>query len=62
MGMNIHNILSFSPNLSCFLESAQFGLVDRMEFNPFLCLFPNRVCWLSCQARKGFIFSIGICI
>ena len=37
MGMNIHNILSFSPDLSCFLELARFGLVDRMEFNPLLC-------------------------
>ena len=53
MGMNIHNILSFSPDLSCFLELARFGLVDRMEFNPFLYLFPNRVHWLSALAGKS---------
>lgn len=62
MGMNIHNIPSFSPDLSCFLELARLGLVDRMEFNPFLLSVPEPRPLAFSPSRKEFTFSIGICM
>lgn len=59
MGMNIHNILSFRSDMSCFLESARVSLVDRMEFNPFLYLLLSPA--IQLLHRMGRISSSEEC-
>ena len=58
MGTNIHNLPSFSPDLSCFLELARFGSVDRMEFNPFL--FRSRTASVGFHPRPELVSSSAL--